>query len=100
MIFFVSTDAANDVFCSVLLYLRLVGTAEVEGVPLDFAALIGDMGMSSKGEIQSQSRLRPARKSGKSAEGQVEGMEGADKPARRRASTPRTGATPRQKEAW
>ena len=82
-------DAANDVFCSVLLYLRLVGTAEVENVPLDFATLIGDMVMG-KAEVKLQIR--------KIAEVEVDGRDGVAKSAKRRVS--RTGATPRQKEAW
>lgn len=82
-------DAANDVFCSVLLYLRLVGTAEVENVPLDFAALIGDMVMG-KAEVKLQPR--------KIAEVEVDGGDGVAKSAKRRVS--RTGATPRQKETW
>lgn len=96
------TDAANDVFSSVQLYRRLVGYAEIAGLPLDFDRCIADIDWRTKqnGEEVMEKRTRGRKTKTKTATDTD--TADAPAPAKKEVQTvvPGSTATPRQQEAW
>lgn len=103
-------DAANDVFSAVMLYRRMIGHAEIDGIELDISRAVSDAHkvVQSTGAMEWKWRKRSnaavRRMSNASLPVAAESTEAPQKKATRPRAVlkPRVSAavTPRQSEAW